>query len=162
MHSYFTHSQASQMASLSVGSSPALSVSITLDPVNSPQPQCVQELLGENRRLWLMAELWKKEAEKEKALNAAINAHCTIMTRAATTAKADLDCQKRVTHQAVKTSAHYVAHPAIEDEWNTSQLEKAQRVKEAAEMEAQKATEEALREARIQLEIQTRTFSSKF
>ena len=160
--SYFTRSQASQITSLSLNSSPALSVSLALDPIESPQPQSVQELLGENRRLRLTVELMKREAEKEKANNAAINAHCTIMTRAATTAKADLDRQKRVTRRPVKTSARYVAHPAIEDEWNASQLAKAQRAKETAEMEAQKATEEALREARIQLEIQTRTFSSEF
>jgi len=45
---YYTHSQASQMASLSLGSSPAISISITLDPTQVPQPQSVQELLGEN------------------------------------------------------------------------------------------------------------------
>jgi hypothetical protein len=42
------------------------------------------------------------------------------------------------------------------------QLEKAQHAKEATEMEAKKATEEALRAAWIQLEIQTRTFFSVF
>jgi len=73
-----------------------------------------------------------------------------------------LDHQKCTTHQAVKTSARYVAHPAIEAEWNASQLNKAWRAKEAAEMKAQKATEEALCKARIQLEIQTRVFSSEF
>jgi hypothetical protein len=62
----------------------------------------------------------------------------------------------------VKTSAHYVAHPAIKAEWNASQLNKAWHAKEAAEMEAQKATEEALHKAHIQLEIQTRMFSSEF
>jgi hypothetical protein len=104
----------------------------------------------------------KREAKKEKANNAAINTHCTIMMRVATTAKADLDHQKCTTHQPVKTSTRYVAHPAIEDKWNASQLAKAQCAKETAEMEAQKATEEALCEAHIQLEIQTRTFSSEF
>jgi len=60
----------------------------------------------------------------------------------------------------VKTSTHYVAHPVIEDEWNTSQQEKAWCAKEAAETEAQKATDEALHEARIQVEMRMRTFSS--
>jgi hypothetical protein len=46
--------------------------------------------------------------------------------------------------------------------WNASQLEKAQHVKEATEMEAKKATEEVLHAAQIQLEIQIRTFSSAF
>ena len=77
--SYFTRSQVSQIISLSLNSSPALSVSLALDPIESPQPQSIQELLGENRRLWLTVELMKREAEKEKANNAAINAHCTIM-----------------------------------------------------------------------------------
>ena len=73
----------------------------------------------------MIVELIKREAKKEKANNAAINAHCTIITQAATTAKGDLDHQKHVTCWPVKTSAHYVAHPAIEDEWNAFQLEKA-------------------------------------
>jgi hypothetical protein len=45
---YYTWSQASQMASLSLGSSPALSVSITLDPTQAPQPQSIEKLLSEN------------------------------------------------------------------------------------------------------------------
>ncbi len=95
-----------------------------------------------------------------KANNDASNAHCTIMTQVATAARADLDHQKRKTRRAVKTSACYVAHPAIEDEWNASQQEKAWCAKETTEMEAQKATDEALCEVHIQMEIQTRMFSS--
>ncbi len=106
-------------------------------------------------------DLVEKENTKLKANNNTSNAHCTIMTQAVMTARANLDCQKHTTHRAVKTSACYVAHPAIEDEWNASQQEKAQCAKEVAEMEAQKATEEALCEAHIQEEIQSRSFSSK-
>ena len=83
------------------------------------------------------------EVAKAKANNDACNAHCTIMTQAATTAKDNLDHQKCMTCWAVKTSAHYVAHPAIEVEWNASQLKKAWCVKEATETEAQKATDVA-------------------
>ena len=101
-----------------------------------------------------------KEIAMLKANNDASNAHCTIMIHVAMTARADLDCQKCKTCQPVETSACYVTHPAIEDEWNTAQQEKAQHAKEAAEMEAQKATEEALRKVHIQMEIQMRTFSS--
>ncbi len=46
--SYFTCSQASQMTSLSLNSLPTLSVSLALNPIQSPQPQSIQELLGEN------------------------------------------------------------------------------------------------------------------
>jgi hypothetical protein len=66
-----------------------------------------------------------KEVEKSKANNDASNTHCTIMTQVATTARANLDRQKQKTCQPVKTSAHYVAHPAIEDELNAFQQEKA-------------------------------------
>jgi hypothetical protein len=159
---YYICSQASQITSLSVHSSSAVSISIALNPAQAPQPQSIQELLSENHRLKMTLDLVEKENTKLKANNDASNAHCTIMTRAATTVRADLDCQKHVTHRAVKTSTHYVAHPAIEDEWNTSQQDKAQHAKEATEVEAQRATDEALREACIQEEIRTRTFSSKF
>jgi hypothetical protein len=146
--------------SLGPGLSPTLLISLSLDPSLASQPPSVQELLGENRQLRMELDLAKEVITMLKANNDASNAHCTIMTRVATTARADLDRQKRKTRRPVKTGARYVAHPAIEDEWNAAQKEKAQRAKETAEMEAQKATEEALREARIQMEIQTRTFSS--
>ena len=84
-----------------------------------------------------------------KANNDTSNAHCTIMMQVATTARADLDRQKHKTHRPVKTSACYVAHPAIEEEWNTTQQVKAQHAKEVAETEAQKAIDEALCEAHI-------------
>jgi hypothetical protein len=95
-----------------------------------------------------------------KANNAVSNVHCTIIRWAATTANADLDHQKHTTHQPVKTSACYVAHPTIKDEWNASQQDKAQRAKETTEVEAQRAIDEALRETRIQEEIRMRLFSS--
>jgi hypothetical protein len=108
------------MASLSLGSSPMLSISIALNPSQAPQPQSVEELLSENHWLRMTLDLVEKENTKLKANNNASNAHCTIITQAALVAKANLDHQKCKTCRAVKTSAHYVAHPAIEDEWNTS------------------------------------------
>jgi hypothetical protein len=75
---YYTCSQASQMASLSLSLSPAISVSIALDPTQAPQPQSVQELLGENCQLKMMLDLMAMEVAKAKANNNASNAHCTI------------------------------------------------------------------------------------
>lgn len=158
---YYTRSRASQRASLSLRSSPALSLSSALDPTEAPQSQTVQQLLSENQRLQMALDLAEQENTMLRANSDAISAHCTIMARAATAAMADLDRQKRKTRRPVKTSARYVAHPAIEEEWNASQQEKARRAEETAVMEAQKATEEALREARIQLETQTKIFSSE-
>ena len=148
------------MVNLGLGSPPTVLISVTLDPVLTSQPPSIQELLRENCQLRMKLDMATEEIAMLKANNDASNAHCTIMTRVATTARADLDCQKCKTHRPVKTSARYVAHPAIEDEWNAAQQEKAQHAKEAAEMEAQKATEEALHKVPIQMEIQTRTFSS--
>jgi hypothetical protein len=108
----------------------------------------------------MTVDLIEKENSMLKANNTASNAHCTIMRRAATTANTDLDRQKCTTHRPVKTSMHYVAHPAIEDEWNASQQDKAWRAKETAEVEAQRAIDEALCETYIQEEIRTRSFSS--
>jgi hypothetical protein len=70
------------MPSLSLGSesSPALSISITLDPTQVPQPQSIQELLGENHRLKMMVNLMAMEVAKAKANNTTSNAHCTIIT----------------------------------------------------------------------------------
>jgi hypothetical protein len=75
-----------------------LSISIALDPSQAPQPQSIEELLSENHHLWMTLDLVEKENTKLKANNNASNAHYTIMTRAATVAKADLDRQKRKTH----------------------------------------------------------------
>jgi hypothetical protein len=86
------------MASLSLGSSPALSISIALDPSQAPQPQSVEELLLENCWLQMTLDLVEKENTKLKANNNTSNAHCTIMTQAASVAKANLDRQKCKTH----------------------------------------------------------------
>src|SRR5712675_1883247 len=59
----------------------------------------------------------------------------------------------------VKTSAHYITHPALRTQWETEKQEKAHSQREKTEKEAQKATEDAAREARIRSEITTRTFS---
>jgi hypothetical protein len=108
----------------------------------------------------MTVDLIKKENSMLKANNAASNAYCTIMRQVAIIANADLDYQKCITHQPVKTSVCYVSHPTIEDKWNASQQDKAQCAKETAEVEAQRAIDEALRETCIQEEIRIRSFSS--
>jgi hypothetical protein len=78
--SYYTCSQASQITSLSVHSSPAVSISIALNPAQAPQPQSIQKLLSENHQLKMTLDLVEKENTKLKANNDASNAYCTIMT----------------------------------------------------------------------------------
>jgi hypothetical protein len=72
-----------------------------------------------------MVDLLAMKVIKVKANDATSNAYCTIMTQAVIIAKANLDCQKRITHRVVETRACYVTHSAIEDKWNNAlQLEK--------------------------------------
>ena len=83
--------------SLGLGSLPTLLISLSLDPSLASQPPSVQELLGENRQLRMELDLAKEVITMLKANNNASNAYCSIMTRVATTARADLDHQKRKT-----------------------------------------------------------------
>lgn len=71
------------------------------------------------------------------------------MTRAASASKAKLENQKHKTRQSVKTSACLIAHPMLIEKYKADIQAKALRAREAAEVEAQKAAEEALCEACI-------------
>jgi hypothetical protein len=100
--------------------------------------------------------LIKKEMSKSKAMINATNAHCTIMTRAASASKAELETQKRKTRRSVKTNACLISHPMLIKKHKVDLEAKALWAREAAKVEAEKATEEALHEVRIQEEIRTR------
>ena len=106
--------------------------------------------------------LMEKELVEAKAHLDASNAHCTIMRRAATEAREDLQQQKRKSRRSVKTSARYVTHPGIRAQWAADQEERAKQARETARKEAQKATEEAARNAQIQEDIRMRVFSGAF
>ena len=140
-------------------SSSAVSVSVALDHTRAPIPSSTEEMGSEISRLRMIVDLMQKELVQAKAELDASNAHCTIMTRAATEAKAELEQQKRKTRQGVKTSARYVTHPAIRAQWAAEQEEKARKAKELAEKEAQKVANDAARNTQIQEDIQTRVFS---
>ena len=103
--------------------------------------------------------MMEKELLQAKAEAAASNAHCTIMARAATDAKAELEQQKRKTRRSVKTSARYVTHPTIRARWAADQEERAQRAREAAQKEAQRSVDDAARNAQIHDDIQTKIFT---
>jgi hypothetical protein len=156
---YFTRSQASQNASKQ--SSLAVSISIALDPSRAPIPESYDELRTEVCRLRMENCLIKKEMSKSKAVINATNAHCTIMTRAASASKAESETLKRKTRRSVKTNARLISHPMLIEKHKADLEAKALRAREAAKVEAEKATEEALREARIQEEIRTRTFAGE-
>lgn len=148
---YFTRSQKH--------SSPAVSVSVALDRSQAPIPSSVEEMGSEINRLRMTVNLMEKELLQAKAEAAASNAHCTIMARAATDAKAELEQQKRKTRRSVKTSARYVTHPTIRARWAADQEERAQRAREAAQKEAQRSVDDAARNAQIHDDIQTKIFT---
>ena len=152
---YFTRSQRAS-------SSAAVSVSIALDHTRAPIPNSIEEMGSEINMLRKKVELMEKELVQARAEADASNAHCTIMIRAASNAKTQLEQQKRKTRQGVKTSARYVTHPMIRAQWAAEQEEKARKAREAAEKEAQKNADEAACNVRIQEDIQMRVFSGVF
>jgi len=81
------------------------------------------------------------------------------MTRAVSEARTSLENQKRKTRRPVKTSARYITHPALRTQWEVEKQENAHAQRERTEKEAQMATEDAARRARIHSEITKRTFS---
>ena len=139
-------------------SSSALSISVALDPVQAPQPRSVEELTGDNNRLWMTNSLLEKELTQTKVMLVASNAHCTIIKHAEEGARAELLSKKNKTRHTVKTSACYIAHNTMKEIHTSQAREKAKHEKEATEKEAQKVVEEAAREARIREEINTRIF----
>jgi len=159
---YFTRSQASQKANMhSQPSLLAVSISIALDPSGAPIPESYDEIKTELCRLQMENGLMKKVIAKANSETKASNAHCTIMTHAASASKTELENQKRKTHRSVKTNAHLISHPMLIEKHKADLELKALRASEAAKVEAQKATKEALREVRIQEEIRTRIFTGE-
>jgi len=111
-------------------SSSPVPVSVALDPFRFPVS--VAEKDSVICRLNLQIELLEREIAQTKAELRASNAHCTLMTRAASEVMTSLENQKRKTRRSAKTSARYLT---------------------------QKATEDAARKVRIRSEIAARTFS---
>lgn len=100
--------------------------------------------------------------ERAEAVNAradASEAHCTILKRALSIAKAESFNKKNKTRRAVKTSARYVAHDTMKELHASQAQEKAMHAREAAEKEARKAEEEAARQVRIREETTTKIFT---
>ncbi|KAI0276873.1 hypothetical protein BC826DRAFT_1114014 [Russula brevipes] len=100
-----------------------------------------------------------REVLRSQAEAKASAAHCTIMMRAASAAREELESLKRKSRRSVKTAARYVTHPALREQWAATQEEKARKEREAAQKEAQKTVDEATRKLQIQEAIKTRIFT---
>lgn len=142
-----------------------MSISIALDRSRAPLPLSKEELSAEISRLRMTCQLLEKEIARARAITEANNARCTIMKHAESAARAELlskNSKNSRTRRAIKRTVHYVAHDTVEpvEEIHAAQAqEKAQRPREMAKKEVQKAEEEAAREARIREETQTRIFT---
>ena len=142
-----------------MNSSTPVPVSVTLNWSHIPIPLSDSKKMAEIRRLNLKTELLERENLQLRVELGASNTHCTIITRTASDCMTSLENQKRKSHQAIKTSTCFITHPALRTQWEADKQEKTCVEREKAEKEAQKATEDAKCEARIRLEIATRTFS---
>jgi DDE superfamily endonuclease len=147
-------------------SSSAVSISIALDPTRAPMPTSHEEKDTEIARLrianaFMSKALAQKDQEllRSQAVVAASNAHCTIIKRAESSAREELQNRKNKTRRTVKTSARYVAHDTMKELHASQTQERLRREKETAEKEARKVKEGIARDARIQEEIKTRIFS---
>jgi len=147
-------------------SSSAVSISIALDPTRAPMPTSHEEKDTEIARLriayaFMSKALAQKDQEllRSQAMVAASNAHCTIIKRAESSAREELQNRKNKTRRTVKTSARYVAHDTMKELHASQTQERLRREKETAEKEARKVKEGIARDARIQEEIKTRIFS---
>jgi hypothetical protein len=138
-----------------------VSVSIALDPTQAPIPESYEELRSEVAKLRMTVGFMSRDIQQSRAEANASAAHCTIMMRAASAAKAELESLKRKTRRSVKTSARYVTHPALREQWAAKQEEKECKERDAAQKEAQKAVDEAARKLQIHRAIQTRVFTGK-
>jgi len=105
--------------------------------------------------------LMKKVIAKANSKMKVSNAHCTIIMHMASASKTKLENQKRKTRQSVKTNAHLISHPMLVEKHKANLELKALQASEAAKVEAQKATKEALHEVHIQEEIRTRIFTGE-
>ena len=81
------------------------------------------------------------------------------MKRTESDARERLFNKKNKSRRTVKTAARYVAHNTLKEIHSNQTQEKAERARQAAEKEVQKAEEEAVREARIREETNTRIFT---
>ena len=152
-HPHFTRSQSTTPSTLFVSTTPDYTVT------NAPVPNSNKEANAEIARLQMACQSLERELAVSRAMNEASNAHCTIMKRAESDARARLLSKKSKCRRTVKTSARYVAHDTLKEIHAVQTQEKAERAREAAEKEVQKAEEEAAREARIREKTMTRIFT---
>jgi hypothetical protein len=163
-----THSPSTQITrSSSLGtlgnsrdSSVVVSVDAFLRRVQDPASQMTRdEMAVELRKLCFKSKLLENEVSSLQAQLTASNAHCTIMTRAASEAQSELATNRKKTRRSVKTKSRFVTHPELKEAFEAEKAEKAAQAKEAAEKEAEKAVQEAARVSRIQEETVSKNFT---
>jgi hypothetical protein len=118
-----------------------------------------EELEFENRKYIYKMNLLENELAMAKAQMMASDAHCTIMTRAATQARSELQNHKKKTRQSVKTQARFASYPDLKAAYEIEAAEKEAAGREAAEKEAEKAAQEKIRLAQINEEIVLKVFT---
>jgi hypothetical protein len=137
-HSFFTRSQRY--------SSPAVPISVALDPFRAPLPS-VEEMNSQINRLRMTVDLMQKELIRVTAQFAASKARCAMM-RTTAEANAELDQEKPKSRQAIKTDSRYVTLATTRAQWAAEQ----------GDEQAQKRADDAALYA-IRKEMRERVFS---
>lgn len=107
------------------------------------------EIEMENPKLLHQQQLLEHQLLHVTAQLDAANAHCTVMQRAASDAKTQLENQKKKTCKSVKTKSRFITPPEMQEAFNLERAEWQQKEREAAERGAQKSAEDEARAARI-------------
>lgn len=141
-------------------SSPAVPVSVALDPSRPFPLSSIQEMGSEVNRLRMTVDLMQKELIQVTTQFITTKARYTVM-RARAEAKAEYDremLKSRLAMKRLKTNARCVAYAAIRAQQAAEQEEQAQKEREAAQKEAQKKADDAALYARDQWEMRNRSF----
>jgi hypothetical protein len=123
-----------------------------------PENRSVEEIVMENKKLWLKQELLERRIQQYEAEMSASNAHCTVMAREATHVQTQYESQKRMVRKSVKTKARFVTHPELKETFEVEKAVRLEKEKEVAEKGAQKAAEDAVRRKQIDQDTISKVF----
>jgi len=137
--------------------STSASVQGAIDQIMIPHSRA--EVNMENQKLHIQQGLLENEVTQLNAQLAAANSHCTVMQRAVTEARTELENQRKKKWKSVKTKSRFVTHLQMKALFEAEKAEHLAKEKEEAEKAAQKDADEAARVARIRDETTTKVFN---
>jgi DDE superfamily endonuclease len=132
---------------------------ISPSDAHSGDRRTYEEMQFEIRKLQYSKQLLENEVLSLKGQLVASNAHCTVINRAVTETRTELENQKKKTRRSVKTQSRFVTHPELKAVFKAEMAEKEAQGRQAAEKEAQKVVEDAARAEQINEDTASKIFT---